>query len=196
MRTSSLLRWGALAAILGGLLWIAGAVAVARMPVGCIGSECNVRPMRDSSGAAPLFIAAMLLLGLGLAAMVLRARIPGGFGALGRAGVIAAVAGGVTILVISLVQGIFFRGDFPLMPFIVVPAGLVLVIGFLLLGLTILRSGMLPRWAAALLIVGALALLGINEQNAQVLAAIPFGIAWVAVGCVLWQGEYLRAMAA
>jgi hypothetical protein len=39
-----------------------------------------------------------------------------------------------------------------------------------------------------LVIVGALAMLGANEQTARVLLMIPFGVAWVAVGYVLWSG--------
>lgn len=41
---------------------------------------------------------------------------------------------------------------------------------------------------ALLLVVGSLAMLGFNDQNTQVLLAIPFGIAWMAVGYVLWSG--------
>ena len=44
---------------------------------------------------------------------------------------------------------------------------------------------MLPRRAAILLVLGTLALLGFNAQNAQALLAIPFGVAWVAAGYVL-----------
>jgi hypothetical protein len=175
--------------MLGGVFWIAHAVAVALMPVGCIADECDIRPIGDSSAAAPLFIAAVLLIGAGLAAVVRRARHAGRFGVSGRLGLIAAVTGVVTILGAGLVQGVFFRGDFPLMPYIVLPAGLAVVIGFLLLGIALLRSGILPRWTAALLVVGTLALLGVNDQNAQILLAIPCGIAWVAVGYVFREGE-------
>jgi len=47
----------------------------------------------------------------------------------------------------------------------------------------------LPRWAGALLIIGTLAMLGFNDQNAQALLAVPLGIAWLAVGCTLWSGK-------
>jgi hypothetical protein len=40
-----------------------------------------------------------------------------------------------------------------------------------------------------LLILGTLAMLGFNDQNAQALMAIPNGVAWVAVGYVLWSGS-------
>ena len=98
-------------------------------------------------------------------------------------------AGGAAVLVIAtLVQAIFFGGDFPFMPHFVVPGLLALVVGFLLAGIAILRSGVLPRWVAVLVIVGALAMLVVNEQTARVLLMIPFGVAWVAVGYVLWSG--------
>ena len=38
-----------------------------------------------------------------------------------------------------------------------------------------------------LLIVGALAMLGFNEQTARALMAVPLGVAWAAVGYVLWS---------
>jgi hypothetical protein len=65
---------------------------------------------------------------------------------------------------------------------------LALVVGFVLLGIAVLRTGVLPRWAAVFLVVGSLAMLGFNDQNAQALLAIPNGIVWVAVGYVLWSG--------
>ena len=78
------------------------------------------------------------------------------------------------------------------MPYFVIPAALALVVGFVLLGVAILRSGVLPRWAAALLIIGTLAMLGMNEQNTQVLLAIPFGVTWAVIGYVLWSARGKR----
>jgi hypothetical protein len=48
-----------------------------------------------------------------------------------------------------------------------------MVFGFLLAGIAILRSEVLPRWVAVLIIGGALAMLGANEQTARVLRMIP-----------------------
>jgi hypothetical protein len=36
-------------------------------------------------------------------------------------------------------------------------------------------------------------MLGFNDQNAQVLMAIPFGIGWIAVGYALWSGREASA---
>ncbi|MFN2383890.1 MAG: hypothetical protein ABR559_06455 [Gemmatimonadota bacterium] len=146
--------------------------------------------MRQGSplGSA-LTIAAVLALAVGVFGLVRHARAMGRFGRIGSVGLVASGTGVVTVIVASLVQSILFNNDFWAMPYVVIPAALALVIGCVLLGVAILRSGVLPRWAAALLIVGTLALLGMNEQNTQVLLAIPFGVAWVAVGYVLWRGN-------
>jgi hypothetical protein len=63
------------------------------------------------------------------------------------------------------------------------------VVGFVLLGLAVLQARLLRRWAAVLLVVGPLAMLGFNDQNAQALMAIPNGIAWMAAGYLLWSGK-------
>jgi hypothetical protein len=75
------------------------------------------------------------------------------------------------------------------MPYFVIPGVLALVVGFALLGIAVLRARVLPRWVALLLVVGSLAMLGFNDQNAQALMAILFGIAWMVVGYVLWSGR-------
>ena len=75
------------------------------------------------------------------------------------------------------------------MPYFVIPGVLALVVGFVLLGIAVLRARVVPRWAAVLLIVGTLAMLGFNDQNARALMAVPNGVAWVAVGYVLWSGR-------
>lgn len=75
------------------------------------------------------------------------------------------------------------------MPAFVIPGGLAVVLGFLLVAGATLRTGALPRWASALLAIGTLSLVGFNDQNAQALLAIPFGLAWIGVGYALWSGR-------
>jgi hypothetical protein len=192
MSSRMLVRWGGPAAMLGGSLWIVGAVATALKPEGCIGAECDLpgRSMRAGTVLdAAVFLVAMLLIALGGAAVVIRARRAGQFGGLGRIGLVGSVVGLIVLLAASLVQAIVFGGDLPSMPLFVIAGGLVLVIGLLLLGIASLRAGVLSRWAGALLIIGALAMLGFNDQDARALMAIPFGIAWVGVGYALWSGQ-------
>ncbi len=190
MSSSDLVRWSGLAAMLGGVLWIIGAVIHASKPRGCIAEECAFRPMRETSAldGIPLLLSLLLFAG-GVAGLMIRARSAGRFGKMGNTGVILCAIGAALLVIASLVQAIFFGGDFPLMPFFVIPSALALVVGLLLLGIAILRAGVLPRWVAVLFIVGSLAMLGVNEQTAQVLLAIPLGVAWVVVGYVLWSGR-------
>jgi hypothetical protein len=174
--------------MLGGLLFVVSAVVISAMPRGCIGDECAARPMRETGAAGALLMLALLLVVAGLAGLVIRARNAGRLGALGKTGAVVAAVGAALPVVGSLVQGFLYGGDYPLMPYFVIPGILALVAGFVLVGLAVLLAGVLPRWAAALLVVGSLAMLGFNDQNAQALLAMPFGIAWIAVGYVLWSG--------
>lgn len=57
------IRWSGIAAILGGVLWMAGAVLTESKPRGCIGDERAFRPMREGGPLdAVLFLLAVLLL--------------------------------------------------------------------------------------------------------------------------------------
>lgn len=182
-------QWSGLGAMLGGSLWVLWAILVAGKPEGCVGAECDLarRSSRDYSDLVPLLAGAVLLIAAGVVGLVVLARAVGRFGRLGRWGVGIGVAGAVTLATALTIQGIIYDGDFPHMPTVVIPAGLAMAIGFLLFAIAVLR--VLPRWSGALLIVGALVLLGVNDQNERILLAVPFGIAWVAVGYTLWSGK-------
>src|SRR3712207_4006351 len=107
--SSEFIRWGGPAAILGGALWIAGAVITALKPEGCIADECYLpgRSMREGSASdAGLSIAGVLLIVLGAAAVVSRARASGRLGTLGRLGLIVGLAGVAVLLIAALVQAL------------------------------------------------------------------------------------------
>lgn len=182
--SSNTTRWGAVAAILGGILWIVSSIITASKPRGCIGLECDVSAMRDSSDVTPFLLLALLLTAVGLAGVAIRARNTGRFGRLTRAGV-ALYVFGVALLILGMGLTAISEAFWILM----LPAGLALVTGLTLTGIATLRTGVLPRWAALLLIVGSLAMLFFNDQTAEALMAIPFGIGWVAVGYALWSGR-------
>jgi hypothetical protein len=175
--------------MLGGALFVLSAVVITSLPRGCIGDECAARPMRETGAAGALLVLALLLVVVGMAGLVIRARNAGRLGALGKTGAVVAAVGAALPVIGGVVQGVLYGGDYPLMPYFVIPGVLALVVGFVLLGVAVLLAGVLPRWAAALLVVGSLAMLGFNDQNAQALLAIPNGIAWIAVGIELWSGE-------
>ncbi len=182
MSSSNLSRAGGVAAMLGGVLWIVAAIITAFKPRGCIGLECDVGAMRDSSDVAPLLLLALLLSAMGLAGMVIRARNTGRLDRWGQTSVVLCAAG-AALLVLGMVLSVISEVFWVLAPL----GGLALVVGLALVGITALRTGALPRWAAVLLVIGSLGMLGFNDQNAQVLMAIPFGIGWVAVGYALWS---------
>jgi hypothetical protein len=188
-RSITLVRWCGLAAMLGGVLWVIGTLIHASKPRGCIAEECALRPMRESGVLdGTLMLLSLLLFAAGAVGLVILARHLGRFGKLGNAGVVIGALGAALLVISGLIQALFFGGDFPLMPYFVIPGVLTLILGFVLLGIAILTAGVLPKWAALLLIVGALAMLGFNEQTALALMAIPLGVAWAAVGYVLWSG--------
>jgi hypothetical protein len=188
MRSVQLVRWSGAAAMLGGSMWAFGAVARSLRPRGCVADECLTRPMRETAVAeGVVLLGAVLLFLAGLAGLVILSRHTGRFGRAGRTGVVLGVAGLVVLLLASLVQALLFAGDFVLMPYFVIPALTAVVLGFVLVGVTVLRAGVLPRWSGVLLIVGALAMLIANEQTTLVLLLVPFGLAWIAVGYLLWS---------
>jgi hypothetical protein len=187
--SSKSVQWSGLAAMLGGALFVVSAVVIASMPRGCIGDECASRPMRETGVAGALLMLALLLVVIGAAGLVIQARDAGRLGRLGKTGIVLGAVGAALPVIGSVIQGILFDGDYPLMPYFVIPGVLALVVGFVLLGLAVLQAKVLPLWAAVLLIAGTLAMLGFNDQNARALMAIPFGISWVAVGYVLWSGR-------
>ncbi len=181
--SSNLIRWGGVAAMLGGILWIVSAIITASKPRGCIGLECDVSAMRDSSDVTPLLLLALLLTAVGLAGVAIRARNTGRFGRLAKAGVALYIVG-FALFVLGMILTAISEVFWVLM----LPAGLALLVGLVLTGIAVFRTGVLPRWVAVLLIIGALAMLGFNDQTAEVLMAIPFGVAWLAVGYTLWSG--------
>jgi len=63
---------------------------------------------------------------------------------------------------------------------------LTLMSGLALSSLALFFAQPLPRWLGAVLLFGALTLLGFNTLDARAWLGLPFGIAWVVVGYVLW----------
>ncbi|MDQ3044635.1 MAG: hypothetical protein M3R06_05720 [Chloroflexota bacterium] len=178
--------------MLGGGLWVAWAIMVARKPEGCVGSACDLpgRSTRGYGDLLPVLAAAVLLIVAGCAGLVLCARAAGRFGQLGRWGLDVGVAGAAILAAAVLVQEIAYGGDFQHMPIAVIPAVLALSTGFLLFAVSVLQ--VVPRWTGALLFVGALALIGVNDQNERILLAVPFGIGWMGVGYALWASRSER----
>lgn len=187
---SPMIHASGVAALLGGVLWMVGTVLHALEPRGCVGAECATRPMRDSSAlVAVLAVGAAVLIMVGVAGLVRLAQDSGRLGRSGRVGVRVGVAGLVALLTVGMVQLVLFGGDFQLMPYFVLPGMGAVVVGFLLVGIAIVRAGVLPRWAGVLLVLGSLALVGANEQTELVLLMLPFGLAWAAAGYAMTRSN-------
>jgi hypothetical protein len=169
------------------VLWVLSAILIALLPEGCIGDDCDLpgRTMRDSGSVGLAMTAALLLLVVATVAVIGRMRSAGRFGKLGTIGATASGIGIAVVTIAGLVQAALFAGDLPAMPYVLIPGALCLILGFVLLGIAVLRADVLPGWVAILLVFGTWLMLGYNDQNIQVLFAVPFGLAWIAVGWAL-----------
>lgn len=182
--------WSGIAGAIGGVLWVISTVMHASRPVGCVAEECARRTMRESSAVeGMLTVAALLLFAVATAGLIVLVLRTGRFGTTGRLGAVLTAAGVLVLVLAGLAQALVFDGDFPLMPYFVVPAVAASIIGVVVLAVTVLRSRVLPGWAGGSLMVGALAMVGFNEQTEAAWLALPFGVAWIAVGYALWDGR-------
>ncbi len=160
-------RWASLATAAGGLAWTGWALVAA--------TTGNV-------DGPTLLLAALsgLLLAVGLAGIVPTTawayRFPGGEGAgLGALGALAFAAGqGATAL----------SGSGDLATWLLVPGVLGLVGGTVLLGVGLVRARRTPPWLGVAVVVGAVCFLLFEAVPAL---ALPFGLAWVALGGHLWR---------
>ena len=177
----SLVRWGALAALLSGAMWIAGGLlhlAYPQDPPGALGHFLNYL------GSA-IFSAAYLGVLGGLVG--LHARQAGSYGRLGTAGFFLAFVGAALAFVGQATSAIFpengalgwLFGD-PGFGFLL---GILLMsLGLVLLGVATLRARVLPRWCGvgliALVVFSALAAFG---------GFLVVGLIWLALGYALWS---------
>ena len=171
---SKLIRWGGLAAMLGGAMWVLkGAAIMLGFP--------------DPN----LFISAQLFFALGLVG--LHAWLKGQGGWPTRVGGFLAYAG-VVVSVVNAPYSLFFEEDGvqPPFPFNVTygVAALSIFVGLVLLGIATLRAEILPpRWRALPLIVGLSALLPVWVLAFihLELPVVLLGVAWMLLGYALWS---------
>ena len=175
--TAQLVRWGGLAAMLDGLLWVANDLC-GRLSPDPDDWDCN--SAYDYLTNA-IDSAAYLLLLVGLVG--LHARQAERYGPLGTAGFFAAFVGAAMVGVANPAEhclGLDVLGGL-----VYLPGVLLLSIGTLLLGIATMRARVLPRWCGVALIVGLVAMFIGADSGGMVV----FGLAWVAVGYVLWSGR-------
>jgi hypothetical protein len=93
--------------------------------------------------------------------------------------------------VLAVATGGQAAGDIGLILPLSLASGITYIGGGLLFGIALFRAGILARWAAALLAVGALATVAIPllPQINERLFAIPTGVALVGLGYSLWRDQ-------
>ena len=157
MSSSSFARRGGLAAVAGGLLWMAVFASFASRPSG----PGSAPPYWGFEGlyVPLLFCVALIVAGL----LALHVHLRGTYGGLGTAGFLLALVGAA---VLALVVG----GA----PFLWGRVGaLGLLLGPALMGTAALRARVRPRWVAAALVVGSLTFFLSDTESARVWFALP-----------------------
>lgn len=195
--SSSLIRLGGLAAILGGALWIAVRVLVLLEP-----------PPFSYDAYNRMFVAPLLLLLVGLSGLSVRRA--GGHGRLARTGTVAALAGCALLIAgnvvefwLVLVQSkpnanaayqsgaeeVWIGSEIGWILFLL--GFLILSIGLVIFGVATVRADELPRWRALPLMVGATGLTAFLFGPFLVAAAdlllTLIGVGWILLGYMLWS---------
>jgi hypothetical protein len=181
MASSNIIRWGGLAAMLAGALFIVEAVAVP-----FIGDVHWAFHMLDFPAHA--------FLAVGLVGIYLWQKEQERFGWLGTVGFILIVTASVLIalggLAIVFIDGVLKAPEEALND-IVHPLELLVIIGAVLFGMATLQVNALPSGGALLIIVGALvffgiAFAGVGPEWLISVAVVILGAGWAWLGYALW----------
>ena len=159
MSSSSIVRWGGLAAMAGGVSWMAVFALFASRPSG----PGSAPPYRSFEGLySPLLVCAVLIVA-GLVA--LHTHLRGTYGRLGMAGFALALVG-AAVLVLVVGGAPFLWGRV---------GALGLLLGSMLVGVAALRVTARLRWGGMALVVGSLAFFLFDTEAARVWFALPYG---------------------
>lgn len=172
MTTSDIIRWGGIAAMLGGVLWVVWS-NLFRVSVEAAGG-----PFADGL----LLLAALLT----LAGLVgLHALQGGRYGRMGRAGFYTAAVGLFVQALAALVLLIGSEATF--LQWLVAPVGsLTVLVGLVLYGAATLQARVLAPWCGLGLIVIPPIAFYMNSRVFYGGLAL-YGVLWVALGYVLWS---------
>ena len=174
MSSSDLIRWGGLAAMISGVLFIV-LFAIPESPPGSF---------LDNFGSV-VFLVALLLLLAGLVGFHNLQK--GNYGRIGRAGFYTVIVAASAQILAALVR---LAGSTAL-EFLDSVGLLGVTVGFVLYGAATLQARMLPRWCGVGFIVGLPVWLVVSAvlpgESGGVLGGMLFGLLWVALGYVLWS---------
>ena len=186
MVDARLARAAGTVAVIGGAGWLVAIILHSLQPRGCIRDQCLDRPQREATTATSwlMALAAVALLAFLLTLLALLER-SGNLGWPGIAGVAACGLGLGSLALATLPQ---LRDHLRPLPMLAAIA-----VGLALLGGTVLRSRLIPIWAAVGLLIGFLLLAGVSEQTSRVLLALCFAMAWLVIGIVLMQRSRMES---
>jgi hypothetical protein len=165
MVSSNLVRWGGLAAMLGGVMWVV-------LGLGAVVGVLQAIPGRED---VVLFVVALLLTAAGLVG--LHTLQKGSYGLLGRAGFYIALAA----VAARILGAVVFLAGSSALEWISLPGTLGMLVGFVLYGFATLQARVLPRWYGLALIVSMPVSLPL-----AVYGTVLFGLFLVVLGYVLW----------
>jgi hypothetical protein len=184
--SSSLVRWGAIGAVIAGVAWAVSDIYALLLPgegEGPIGSTSSY--LIESADA--LAEVGMLAALVGL--HVVQARSLGRFG---LAGFAVAFVGTALVLVSTLWAIVLLDRFGETVPGVLFGLGLLgLLVGFVLFGIATFRARVLPRWSGVLLVAYPLLLIaGFPVEGPLILV----GLLWLALGYALWtqRAQQLR----
>lgn len=161
MFSSDVVRWGGLAAMLGGAAFVLD---------GLLGI-----PNKDAQYLDAIFVVALLFVTVGMVGF--HALQKDDYGRIGRAGlytVVVATLAQVVGLVVLLLGSAALEWFIPI-------GSLAVLVGFVLYGAATLRAKVLPRWAGVGFIVG----LPVTIALGEVWGFVVFGLLWLALGYAL-----------
>ncbi len=172
MSPSDLIRWGGLAAMLAGVVWVvSGILAVVYQGEHAPGTFADY--LVEGTFAVGLLLTVVGMVGL-------HALQKENYGRIGRAGF-------YTVVVASLGQvlgTVVLLAGSAALAWLVFPVGvLAVLVGFVLYGAATLQARVLPRWCGVGLIVGLPVAIALGLYGGNVL----FGLFWLALGYLLWS---------
>jgi hypothetical protein len=173
MTSSNIIRWGGIAAMLGGVFWVVWSL------LGRVSFEAA-----DSSFAHGLLLLAALLTLAGLVG--LHALQGANYGRIGRGGFYTAAVG----LLIQALAALFLLGSDAweiTLQWLVAPVGsLIILVGLVLYGAATLQARVLAPWCGVGLIVVPPLAFYMNSKIFYGSLAL-FGVLWMALGYMLWS---------
>ena len=178
MSSLNWIRLSGLAAMLGGMLWAVGWTYDASLPLPPPGGV-------GRGGAIDTNITNMVALTLIMAGLTgAYFRQAERMGLIGKAGLALPWIGLTLMGSARLGQALDIENAF-----VMVLTGLVtMTAGFALFGFATLRAKLLPRAAAALLMVSLVLLTQADAEDRSAILAAPLGLAWVWLGYSVWRG--------